>query len=82
MEAHAKKFLVAAALMLVSTAVMANDVIEIWGGGSSPEAARNDARALGRQACLQQGYSFSTFELVDVTGWGSNHVAYGLAHCF
>lgn len=81
MEAHAKKFMIAAALMLVATTAMAIEVIEIWGAGSSVEAARNDARALGRQACLQQGYSFATFELVDASGWGSNYVAYGLAHC-
>lgn len=81
MEANGKKFILAAALMLVATSAIANEVIEIWGGGSSLEAARNDARALGRQACLQLGYSFSTFELVDATNAGSNWTVYGLAHC-
>ena len=81
MESHARKFMLGAALMLVASAAIASEVFEIWGAGSSVEAARNDARALGRNACLQAGYSFSAFELVDVSGWGSNYVAYGLAHC-
>lgn len=78
---HNAKSIVAAALLLVTGSVLANEVIESWGYGISPQTARSDARSLGRQACFDQGYSFATFEEVQTYASGSGYISYGLAYC-
>jgi hypothetical protein len=82
MKMHNTRLIVAAALLLVTGSVLANEVIEVWGYGISPQAATSDARSLGRQACLDQGYSFSSFEEVQNYNSGGGYVSYGLANCF
>ncbi len=74
----------AAALMLVMVAggAVAMEIIDSWGFGVTGEQARNDARDTGRQACLQMGYSHSTFEVLDLYASGGGDVAYGLTTCF
>ena len=82
MKMHNTRSILAAALLLVTGSALANEVIEVWGYGISAQAAISDARSLGRQACLDQGYSFSSFEEVQTYDSGAGYVSYGLANCY
>lgn len=82
MKTHMVKSVMATILLVAASNALANEVIEAWGYGTTAFAARNDARTLGRQACFDQGYSFASFELVDVYPSGGNYAAYGLAYCW
>ncbi len=82
MKRHNKKLIVTMALLLAAGSALAVEVIEAWGYGVTPFAARNDARSLGRQACLDLGYSFATFEEVQTYPSGGAYVTYGLSTCY
>lgn len=82
MKMHNKKLIVAASLLLVAGSALASEVIESWGYGATPSAARSDARTLGRQACFDLGYSFATFEEVQTYQSGGGYITYGIANCF
>jgi len=69
------------AIMFAGSA-LAVEVVESWGHGTTMWEARNDARALGLEACRSKGYSFASFELVDWVETGGGYVAYGLSNCF
>lgn len=69
------------AIMFAGSA-FALEVVESWGHGITMWEARDDARALGLEACQSKGYSFASFELVDWVETGGGYVAYGLSTCF
>jgi uncharacterized phage-associated protein len=82
MKTHITMSIAAAALLLVAGSALANEVIEAWGFGTTPQAARSDARSLGRQACFDQGAKFASFEEVQTYPSAGNYITYGLAYCF
>ncbi|UNK43888.1 hypothetical protein MNO14_07525 [Luteimonas sp. S4-F44] len=70
------------ALLTSAGVVSAGEIYEVWGHGATWEQARDDARTLGVQLCISQGYSGAAFEEVQTYDSGGGYITYGLAECY
>lgn len=71
-----------AAFLLVSGTALASDIYSVWGYGTTWEDARNDARAIGVQVCISNGYAGAYVEEVQTYESGGAYISYGLAQCY
>jgi hypothetical protein len=69
-------------LLLAAGSALASAVFDVWGYGTTWQDARNDARSVGVQVCIGNGYAGADVEEVQTYESGGGYISYGIAQCY